>query len=158
MSITPRERSDELVGEMAITLPDEAGTWISAYRRLLNDNDAYAEAAAGWGVDFDGDFVLEILPDDTYDGDPIYFYLALRDGECLDVDVLDDPNAVAHGYAIRGDYADWKRLIQGELEIVTGVMTGTLDVDGSTMQAMRYQDALVEMGETATRVGTEFRY
>ena len=142
---------------MAITLPDEAEAWISAYRRLLNDNDAFAEAASGWGVDFDGDFVLEILPDDSYDGDPIYFYLALRDGECLDVDVLDDPNAVAHGYAIRGDYADWKRLIQGDLDIVTGVMTGVLDADGSTMRAMRYQDALIEMGNVAASLDTEFR-
>ncbi|MEF8881298.1 MAG: SCP2 sterol-binding domain-containing protein [Halapricum sp.] len=143
---------------MAITLPDEADTWVRTFRRLLNDNDAYAEAAAGWGVDFDGDFVLEILPDDVHDGDPLYFHLELRDGECLQASVLEDPNEVAHGYALRGDYADWKRLIQGELGIVTAVMNGTLDANGSTMRAMRYQDALVEMGETAARVDTEFRY
>lgn len=143
---------------MAITLPDEADAWIRTFRRLLNDNDAYAEAAAGWGVDFDGDFVLEILPDEIYDSDPMYFYLGLQDGECLQSAVLEDPNEVAYGYALRGDYTDWKRLIQGELDIVTGVMNGVLDADGSTVRAMRYQDALVELGETATRVDTEFRY
>ena len=158
MAISPRDPSDDFKREMAIRLPDEPEAWISAYRGRLNDNDDYAAAAAGWGVDFDGDFVLEIHPDDTYEGEPIYFYLALRDGACLDVDVLDDPNAVAHGYAIRGDYADWKRLIRGDLDIVTGVMTGVLEADGSTMRAMRYQDALVEMGNVAARLDTEFRY
>ncbi|MFB6188356.1 MAG: SCP2 sterol-binding domain-containing protein [Halapricum sp.] len=143
---------------MAITLPDEAEAWIRTYRRRLNDNDAYAEAATGWGVDFDGDFVLEIQPDETYDGEPLYFYLALRNGECLEADVLEDPNAVAHGYALRGEYSDWKRLIGGDLDIVTGVMTGVLEADGSTMRAMRYQTALVEMGETAANLDTEFRY
>lgn len=143
---------------MAITLPAEAGTWVQTYRRLLNDNDGFAEAASGWGVDFDGDFVLEILPGESDDGEPFYFYLAIRDGECLDVDVLDDPNEVAHGYAIRGEYDDWKRLIRGELEIVTGMMTGVFEANGSTMKAMRYQEALVEMGETAARIDTDFEY
>ena len=158
MAIHPRATGNESRCTMAITLPDEADDWISSFRRLLNDNDAYAEAAEGWGVDFDGDFVLEILPDEDYDGDPLYFYLALQDGECLEVDVLDDPHAVAHGYTLQGAYADWKRLIEGDLDIVEGVMNGVLDANGSTMRALRYQDALTEMGETAAMVETNFTY
>ncbi|MCU4719281.1 SCP2 sterol-binding domain-containing protein [Halapricum hydrolyticum] len=143
---------------MAIALPDEAESWIESFRDRLNDNDAYAEAADGWGVDFDGDFVLEILADGTYDGEPLYFYLELRDGDCLQAAVLDDPDEVAHGYALRGTYTDWKRIIQGEVDIVSGVMDGTLEADGSKIRAMRYQQALVEMGETAARVETDFQY
>lgn len=143
---------------MAIELPDDAEAWVESFRDRLNDNAAYAEAADGWGVDFDGDFVFEILPDDTYDGEPLYFYLDLRDGECMQAAVLDDPDEVAHGYALRGDYTDWKRLIQGELDTVTAVMNGVLDVRGSKVRAMRYQDALVEMGETAAQVDTAFQH
>jgi len=142
---------------MAIALPDEAEAWVESFRERLNDNADYETAADGWGVGFDGDFVLEILPDDTYDGQPLYFYLELRDGDCLQASVLGDPDEVAHGYALRGDYTDWKRLIRGELDIVPAVMNGVLDVDGSKMRAMRYQNALVEMGETAAQVDTEFR-
>jgi len=142
---------------MAIELPTEAEAWVESFRDRLNDNDAYAKAADDWGVGFDGDFVLEILPDDTYDGDPLYLYLELRDGECLQTAVLDDPGEVAHGYALRGGYDDWKRIIQGEADIVSSVMDGTLEADGSKVRAMRYQSALVEMGKTATRVETEFQ-
>ncbi|QSG04516.1 SCP2 sterol-binding domain-containing protein [Halapricum desulfuricans] len=143
---------------MAIALPDEAETWVESFRERLNDNADYEAAADGWGVGFDGDFVLEILPDDTYDGQPLYFYLELRDGDCLQAAVLEDPDEVAHGYALRGTYTDWKRIIQGDVDVVSGVMDGTLEADGSTVRAMRYQNALVEMGETATRVETEFQY
>lgn len=143
---------------MSVTLPGEAATWIDTYRRRLNDNDDFVEATSGWGVDFDGDFVLEILPDDVYDGEPVVFYLALEDGTCLEADVLADPDELAHGFALRGSYTDWKRLIQGELDIVPAVMNGTLDVDGSKMRAMRYQQAFVEMGETARGIDTDFEY
>lgn len=141
---------------MAITLPEEADAWIDAYGHRLNDDEDFAVAASGWGVDFDGDFVLEILPDDTYDGEPIYFYLALRDGECLDTDVLDDPNAVAHGFTLRGHYADWKQMLDGEFDIVQAVMDGTFDVDGSTMRAMRYQEVFIEMCAVAAEIDTDF--
>jgi putative sterol carrier protein len=143
---------------MAITLPDEADAWIDAYRARLNDSDEFAAAADGWGVEFDGDLVFEILPDETYDGDPLYLYFGLRDGECLETELLADPNAVAHGFTIRADYADWKRLLTGEIDIIQSVMDGTFDVDGSTMRAMRYQDVFVEMCATAVRLDTQFRY
>ncbi|MUV90752.1 sterol carrier protein [Halapricum sp. CBA1109] len=143
---------------MAITLPAEAGDWIDELGRRLNDSEAFAAAAEGWGVEFDGDFVFEIQPDDSYDGEPITLYLALRDGECLDTDRLADPTDVAHGFALRGGYTEWKRLIRGETDVVEAVMTGTLDVEGSRMQAMRYQDALLELGATATDIDTDFEH
>lgn len=143
---------------MAITLPEQADAWIDTYGRRLNDNEDFTVAASGWGVDFDGDLVFEMLPDDTYDGDPIYFYLALRDGACLETDVLDDANAVAHGFTLRGDYGDWKRLLSGEYDIVQAVMDGVFDIDGSTLTAMRYQEVFVEMCAAATRIDTEFQH
>jgi len=141
---------------MPITLPEEAEDWIDTYGRRLDDDEAFAEAASGWGVEFDGDLVFEIHPDDTYGGEPLYFYLALRDGECLSTDLLEDPNAVAHGFTLRGGFSDWRRLLDGELDIVQAVMDGTFDIDGSTMQAMRYQEVFVEMCDIATQIDTEF--
>lgn len=34
--------------------------WMERYRAALNDSEDYGDAAAGWGVDFDGDYVFEI--------------------------------------------------------------------------------------------------
>jgi len=142
---------------MAITLPEEAEAWIEAYRRRLNENAEFAAAASGWGVEFDGDFVFVMQPDD-YDGEAIAFYVELCDGECLQTAVLDNPNDVAHGFTLRGPYSAWQQLLDGEVDIVEAVMNGSFDVDGNKLQAMRYQHALVEMGETATRIDTDFEY
>lgn len=141
---------------MSVTLPGEAEAWIDAYGRRLAENDDYAAAASGWGVEFDGDFVFEVLPDELYDGEPLALYIALEDGVVEETRLLSDPDDADHGFALRAGYADWKRLINGEIDVVPAVMSGTFDVDGSKLKAMRYQGALVEMGETATRVDTEF--
>lgn len=141
---------------MSVTLPGEAEAWIDAYGRRLAENDDYVEAASGWGVEFDGDFVFEVLPDELYDGEALVLYIALEDGAVEETRLLETPAAAEHGFVLRADYADWKRLINDEIDIVSAVMGGTFDVDGSKMRAMRYQGALVEMGETATRVDTEF--
>ena len=88
--------------------------WFDEYREPINDDNAYAEAAADWGVDFDGDFVFEMrempvddleaaaMPDglaaepDRYvseeDGDHVgYALLGLEGGECTDARLLEDP-------------------------------------------------------------------
>jgi putative sterol carrier protein len=143
---------------MSITLPDEADQWLAAYHERLAANDDYTEAASGWGVDFDGDFVLHVRPDDVYDGDPITFFLELEDGAVHGSRVVDSPEAVDHGFSISGPYSEWKRLIQGEVGIVDGVMSGDFDAGGSKLTALQFQEALVEMGETATNIDTDFEY
>lgn len=42
--------------------------WLKEYRRRLNENEEFARAAKGWGVDFNGDYIFEItdLPVDEY--------------------------------------------------------------------------------------------
>ncbi|WP_436345015.1 SCP2 sterol-binding domain-containing protein [Natronorubrum sp. FCH18a] len=34
--------------------------WLEEYREAINENDAYAEHSAGWGVNFDGSFIFQI--------------------------------------------------------------------------------------------------
>jgi putative sterol carrier protein len=143
---------------MAPTLPDDADEWIAAWQDRLNDNDAYADAAAGWGVDFDGDFLFAIEPDGTYDGEPIYFFVELEDGTCHEAVSVSDPEVVDYGFALEGPYSVWKRLIQGDLDVVEAVMDGDLDAHGSKMRVLQYHEATVEMGETASNVDTEFAY
>lgn len=56
--------------------------WLAEYKRNLNENEQLDEAGAGWGVDFNGDFVFQIediplaettmgdLPAEALDGIP----------------------------------------------------------------------------------------
>jgi putative sterol carrier protein len=135
--------------------PFPSEQWIRAWKRQLNDNEDYAVAAEGWGADFDGDFVFEVRPDAGYDGDPVVFHVSLEDGRCLDARVVDGESE--YGFALRADYADWRRVIEGDLD-ATAVATGSaFDVEGSKLTVMRYAEAAAEMVRTATTVDTEFR-
>ncbi len=143
---------------MAITLPDEADEWIRAWQDELNDSAEYAEAGSGWGTDFDGSFLFVMRPDDQYDGDPVYLYVDLVDGECTAARAVESEDAVEFGFAYRGDYGDWKRLVHGEVGAVEGMMDGTFDLDGDMQKVLQYSDAAVVMTENAGRVDTEFAY
>jgi len=143
---------------MAIALPSEADDWIDAWQAQLNDSAEYTEAGAGWGTDFDGSFLFVIRPDDTYDGDTVFLYVDLVDGECTEARAVDSEDAVEYGFAYRGDYADWKALIRGEVGAVEGMMDGTFDLDGDMQKVLQYSDAAVAMTENAAAVDTDFEY
>lgn len=143
---------------MAYTLPTEADEWIEEWRDQLNDSAAYSEAGAGWGIGFNGDFLFEIRPDDQYDGDPISLFVGLEDGECTEAYRTTDPEGEDWGFAFRGDYGDWKRLIRGEVGAVEGMMDGEFDLDGDMQKVLQYSEAAVVMTDNGANVDTEFEY
>jgi putative sterol carrier protein len=143
---------------MAIALPSEADEWIREWRDQLNASEEYAQAGAGWGVGFNGSFLFDIQPGDAYDGDPVYLYVDLEDGECTEARRVEDPGDVDWGFAYRGDYADWKALIRGEVGAIDGMMGGKFELDGDMQKVLQYSDAAVVMTENAGKVDTEFEY
>jgi putative sterol carrier protein len=143
---------------MALKLPSESDEWIDEYQEKLNESEEYSEAGEGWGIGFNGDFIFEIQPDDTYDGDSLYLFVGVEDGSCHDAYQTDDPDDEDWGFAFRGGYADWKRLIQGEVDPVEGMMDGTFDLDGDMQKVLQYSQAAVVMTEAAGEVDTEFEY
>ncbi|CAI48779.1 SCP2 domain protein [Natronomonas pharaonis DSM 2160] len=143
---------------MSIAFPSEGDEWIEMYGELLDDNDDYTEAGSGWGVGFNGDFVFIIEPDDAYDGDPLYFFLGLEDGSCTDAYQVADPDDEEYGFIFRGPYSNWKRLFQGELGPVDGMMSGEFDIEGDMQKILQYSQAAVEMTETGRDIDTDFEY
>jgi putative sterol carrier protein len=143
---------------MAIALPSEADEWIREWREQLNASEEYAEAGAGWGDGFNGSFLFDIQPGDTYDGDPVYLYVDLEDGECTEARQVTDPGEVDWGFAYRGDYSDWKALIHGEIGAIDGMMGGQFELDGDMQKVLQYSDAAVVMTENAAKIDTKFEH
>jgi putative sterol carrier protein len=141
-----------------VKLPSEADEWISLWRDRLNENEEYARAGEGWGVGFNGDFIFAIEPDDTYPGDPLYFFVGLQDGTCTEAYPVEDPESEEYGFVFRGDYTDWKALFQGELGPIDGMMSGKFDVEGDMQKVLQYSEAAVVMTENANGIDTEFEY
>ncbi|PSP44794.1 sterol carrier protein [Halobacteriales archaeon QH_10_70_21] len=143
---------------MALKVPGDGDARIREYGELLDENEADDEADADWGVGFDGDFLFVVEPDDAYDGEPVSFFLGLEDGDCTAAYEVSDPDDEEYGFVFRGPYTDWKRLFEGELGPVDGMMSGEFDIEGDMQKMLQYSEAAVEMTETGRGIDTEFEY
>ena len=78
-------------------------------------------------------------------------------GKCRDAYMVPNRDAKKADFIFEGPYSNWKKLIRGELDPITGVMTRKFKLKGSLMKIMRYTKAASELVKTATRVPTEFK-
>jgi putative sterol carrier protein len=143
---------------MALQFPSDGDAWITEYGELLDENDDYSEAGEGWGAGFNGDFLFVVEPDDAYGGEEVYFFLGLEDGDCTDAYEVADPDDEEYGFVFRGPYTNWKRLFEGELGPVDGMMSGEFEIEGDMQKVLQYSEAAVEMTETGRGIDTEFEH
>jgi len=90
------------------------------------------------------------------EGDTVYAYVDIHDGQCREVDVLGGLDERDHGFVLRGRYDNWKALVRGDANVIDQIMGGRMDVDGDMQKVLQYSDAAVTMTEVAA--GTETRF
>lgn len=140
---------------MAHEFPSEE--WIRAWQSMANDDEEYGRAAEGWGVDFNGDLLFHLRSDERLPEDR-YYFAELVDGKVRNSRPVDDPEAIDYGFALRADYTDWVRLVDGEIEPVACIMTCIFDVDGDVRQMLEYSDAVTRLVEIAAAIDSTYRY
>jgi putative sterol carrier protein len=143
---------------MTIRLPSEADDWIETWREQLNENEDFERAASGWGVEFNGAFLFEIQLDETYDGEPLYFFVDLVDGKCTRARQIDTPISENFGFRYYGPATHWKHLIQGDVDAVEGRREEKFELDGDIQKVLQYSEAIQIMTENAQYIDTEFEY
>lgn len=129
--------------------------WIEAFGAELNANEAWVDAAGEWGVDFNGDTVFVVEADGELDRTR-YFFVGLEAGQCTDAYEIAGLDDAEHGFAFKGPYANWKRLIRGEIGAIRGLMTGQFSLDGSMRTVLGAREAVQLLVGTVTRMDTEF--
>lgn len=131
--------------------------WIRAWQAAVNDDETYAEAADGWGVEFDGDMLFHLRADDRLPEDR-YYYVELEDECVADAREVDDPDAVDFGFALRADYTDWVRVVDGEVDPAASIMSCLFDVDGDMQRLLQYSEAATRLVEIAADIDSTYRY
>lgn len=134
---------------MAIPFPSAA--WIQALSDHLNESDSYERSAKNW----EGDFLFVIEPDDVYD-ETVYLYLGLFHGKSPGAGALSDPSEREVAYTIHAPYRTWRRVIEGQLDPIQGMMTKQLKLQGNMMMIMRYPKAAQEIIACTQRIPTDF--
>lgn len=136
--------------------------WAEAWCREINRSEAYRQAADSWEADVE----LRVSADPAFGlPEPRTVRMALWHGECRGSAGADDAGdpAGADGsideapYVIEADPYSWKRVLDGDLDPIAGLMRGKLKLRrGSVVELARYVGAARELVRAAGRVDASY--
>jgi len=125
--------------------------WIKELSNQLNASESYEQSAKDW----EGDFIFVVEPDGAYEG-TAYLFLSLLHGKSPDAAMIASEDEREAEFVIRAPYGNWRKVIEGELEPIQGMMTRKLRLTGNLMKVMRYPKAAMEIIACCTLIDTEF--
>jgi len=134
---------------MGLAFPSDA--WIKELSRRLNQSESYERSAKDW----EGDFLFVVEPDEAYD-DTAYLYLGLHHGKSTGAALVGREDERETEFVIRAPYGNWRRVIEGELDPIQGMMMRRLKLSGNMMKIMRYPKAAQEIVACCAEVPTEW--
>jgi putative sterol carrier protein len=125
--------------------------WVQALREAINASAGYADAAKTW----EGDFYFIVDPK-TPGGKEIVMYVDLWHGKCREASLLSDRAAKQPAFVISAPEVSWRKVIEGKLDPIQGMMTKQLKLSGDMVKIMKAVKAAKELVACTTRVPTKF--
>ena len=134
---------------MAFKFPSDE--WIKELSRQLNESETYEKSAKDW----EGDFIFIVEPDDAYP-ETAYLFLGLYHGKSPDAAMVASEDERGAEFVLRAPFSNWRKVIEGKLDAIQGMMTRKLKVQGNMMKIMRYPKAAKEIVSCCALVPTEW--
>ena len=125
--------------------------WIKALRDMLNASESYQRSAKDW----EGDFIFVAEPDDAYP-DTAYLHLQLYHGSSAGAAQVYPDDMPETEFIINAPYSTWRKVINGKLDPIQGMMTGQLKLQGDLMKVMRYPKAAQEIVSCCAKIPTDW--
>jgi len=116
-----------------------APEWAASLRDTINGSSEYRNAAAQWGVGFDGSLLLVFEPDPGLDR-PLRLRLGLAGGTCQSAEFVGE-DAPSAAFTLRGPFVVWRSILERKTLAATAILTGKLRVEGDTMALLRHTAA-----------------
>jgi len=125
--------------------------WINALSDKLNASESYLRSAKDW----EGDFIFVAEPDDAYP-DTAYLHLQLYHGSSAGAAQVYPDDMPETEFIINAPYSTWRKVIDGKLDPIQGMMTGQLKLQGDLMKVMRYPKAAQEIVSCCAKIPTDW--
>jgi len=125
--------------------------WIKKLQEMLNSSESYQRSAKDW----EGDFMFTVEPDDTYD-QTTYLHLELYHGKSPGAALVEENQLPETEFSLNAPFSTWRRVIEGKLDPIQGMMTRQLKLKGDLMKIMRYPKAAQEIVSCCADVPTEW--
>ncbi len=132
--------------------------WAEAYRKAINENQNYKDAAGPEGFPpdgWEGDFLFIIEPSGNLDHE-IRMFVGLYHGECTEARILEEGEEVNAEYEYSGPYDAWVQVLKKELDPIRGLLAGKFKLKGDMAKVLRATRAAQELVVSTTMIDTEF--
>jgi putative sterol carrier protein len=134
-----------------MNLPFPSGAWIQELSRQLNESESYEKSAKNW----EGDFLFVIGPEPKFP-EGKYLYMDLFHGKSPTAGEVISADEKAAKYVLSAPFATWRKVIEGKLDPIQGMMNRQLKLKGDMMQIMRYPKAAKEIVSCCAKIPTDF--
>ncbi len=118
--------------------------WLSSFHNKLNADPQYASIAKKW----EGDLIFSIEPDGQFP-ETVHFYFDLWHGKCRASRTLTSPDEVNALFTISAPFANWKRILDGDLNPMQALLTQKLKVRGNMGYLMRNVPVVLDFARCA---------
>lgn len=129
--------------------------WAAALHDEINQSSEYRNAASGWGHGFNGNVLLDFLPDGEL-ANGRHLLIRLAAGTCEGVEFVDSGCHPEAGFTLRAPYLLWKDILSRKTLAATAILTGALKVDGDKMKLLKHTAANRTLIHCAASVDTSW--
>jgi putative sterol carrier protein len=127
--------------------------WADALWAALRTDERVRSAAAAW---VHGPILLQIeaQPDKEFE-QSVSLLLSLHEGEAREFRVLTDDTQLAP-FALAAPYERWKQIFRGQLDMVSALTDGKLQLTGDLTHLVRSRDLLAALASCAAALDVTY--
>jgi len=129
--------------------------WCQALRDALNGSSEYRNAAASWGVGFNGNLLFAFEAGGGLEA-PLYLLLTLAAGRCEGAAFVPGPTHPDAGFTLRAPFPAWREILERRTLAAAAILTGKMKVEGDTITLLRHAGANRALIHCTASVPTEF--
>ncbi len=123
-------------------MPVEFGSpeWTRALEAAINGSSEYRNAAAKWGVGFNGNILFAFEEGGSL-GRSLHLLLRLEGGRCLGAEFVPGPSHPEAAFTLRAPYPLWRDILAGRTLAATAILTGRMRVEGDAIALLKHAGA-----------------
>ncbi|HKQ19901.1 MAG TPA: SCP2 sterol-binding domain-containing protein [Candidatus Eisenbacteria bacterium] len=136
-------------------IPFGTPAWCAALREEVNASSEYRNAAAKWGVGFNGNLLLDFEADGGLSA-PLHLFLALAGGRCDRAEFVAGRAHAETGFSLRAPFSLWREILERRTLAATAILTGKMKVEGDKLTLLKHAGANRALIHCVASVPTEF--
>jgi len=140
---------------MSDALAFGSAAWAAALRDELNASSEYRNAAATWGVGWNGN-LLFVFEADAALPSPVRVYLELAAGRCARAEIVAGRAPSDAGFVLRAPFSLWREILERRTLAATAILTGKMKVEGNKLTLLKHAGANRALIHVTATVPTEF--